>query len=133
MGAGGFFFFWTFFSRLSPSLWEMARYKLKYCLKGPLSSKQPTNKSPLRIGEVTDRQTRCQECATTDWGIPLQWLYNLIPTNQFRSSFTVNLHIIFLNSLMGFKVICQLEKEPLKGLANVQEIFSKTISLVIYL
>ena len=29
------------------------------------------------------------------------------------------------------KVICQLEKEPLKGLANVQEVFSKTISLVI--
>ena len=35
-----------------------------------------------------------------------------------------NLHIIFPNSLMGFKVICQLETEPLKGLANVQEIFS---------
>ena len=34
-----------------------------------------------------------------------------------------NLHTIFSNSLMGFKVICQLEKEPLKGLANVQEIF----------
>ena len=41
-----------------------------------------------------------------------------------------NLHIIFSNSLMGFKVICQLEKEPLKGLASGQEIFSKTISLV---
>ena len=40
---------WTFllssilFSPLSPSLWEMARYNLKYCLKGPLSPKQPTN------------------------------------------------------------------------------------------
>ena len=31
------------FSPLSPSLWEMARYRLKYCLKGPLNSKQPTN------------------------------------------------------------------------------------------
>ena len=31
---------------------------------------------------------------------------------------------------MGFKVICQLEKEPLKGLANVKEVFSYTISLV---
>ena len=28
---------------LSPSLWETARYRLKYCLKGPLGSKQPTN------------------------------------------------------------------------------------------
>ena len=31
------------FSLLSPSLLETARYRLKYCLKGPLSPKQPTN------------------------------------------------------------------------------------------
>ena len=31
------------FSPLSPSLWETARYGLKYCLKGPLNQKQPTN------------------------------------------------------------------------------------------
>ena len=48
---------------------------------------------------------------------------------QFNSHESVqklfyNLHIIFSNSLVFFKVICQLEKEPLKGLANVQEIFS---------
>ena len=30
------------FSFLSPSLWETARYRLKYCLKGPLKPKQPT-------------------------------------------------------------------------------------------
>ena len=28
---------------LSPSLWETARYRLKYCLKGPLNTKQPIN------------------------------------------------------------------------------------------
>ena len=28
------------FSPLSPSLWETARYRLKYCLKGPLNPKQ---------------------------------------------------------------------------------------------
>ena len=27
----------------SPSLWETARYRLKYCLKGPLNPKQPNN------------------------------------------------------------------------------------------
>ena len=32
-------------SLLSASLWEMARYRLKYCLKGPLNPKQPTNQS----------------------------------------------------------------------------------------
>ena len=31
------------FCPLSPSLWETARYRLKYCLKGPLNPKQPTN------------------------------------------------------------------------------------------
>ena len=33
------------FSPLSPSLWETARYRLKYCLKGPLNPRQPTNQS----------------------------------------------------------------------------------------
>ena len=32
------------FSSLSPSLWETARYRLKYCLKGPLNPTQPTNR-----------------------------------------------------------------------------------------
>ena len=31
------------FSPLSPSLWETARYRLKYCLKGPSNPKQQTN------------------------------------------------------------------------------------------
>ena len=41
---------WTFLlssilSLLSPSLWETVRYRLKYCFKGPLNPKQPTNES----------------------------------------------------------------------------------------
>ena len=36
------------FSRLSPFLWETARYRLKYCLKGPLNPKQPTNQPTKR-------------------------------------------------------------------------------------
>ena len=47
VGAGGgcldIFSLIYHFSFLSPSLWETARYRLKYCLKGPLSPKQPTN------------------------------------------------------------------------------------------
>ena len=31
------------FSPLSSSLWETARYRLKYCLRGSLNPKQPTN------------------------------------------------------------------------------------------
>ena len=37
------------FSPLSPSLWETSRYRLKYCLKGPLNPKQPTNHDLKRI------------------------------------------------------------------------------------
>ena len=44
-GWGGLviFSFIYHFSFLSPSLWETAPYRLKYCLKGPLSPIQPTN------------------------------------------------------------------------------------------
>ena len=52
VGAGrGVFghFFSHLFSFLSPSLWETARYRLKYCLKGPLNPKQPTNQSSLLL------------------------------------------------------------------------------------
>ena len=34
-------------SFLSPSLWETARYRLKYCLRGPLSLTQPTNQQTI--------------------------------------------------------------------------------------
>ena len=44
VGAGGgcldIFSLIYHFSFLSPSLWETARYRLKYCLKGPLSPNQ---------------------------------------------------------------------------------------------
>ena len=36
------------FSFLSPSLWETARYRLKYCLRGPLNPTQPTNQIQIR-------------------------------------------------------------------------------------
>ena len=50
------------FSPLFPSLREMARYRLKYCLKGPLNPKQPTNqlaKQPMqsRISTKMEKQT----------------------------------------------------------------------------
>ena len=42
-GLFGIFTLFYPFSPMSPSLWETARYRLKYCLKGPLNPKQPTN------------------------------------------------------------------------------------------
>ena len=47
VGAGGgcldIFTLIYHFSFLPPSLWETARYRLKYCLKGPLGTKQSNN------------------------------------------------------------------------------------------
>ena len=52
VGAGGgcldIFTLLYLYSPLSPSLWETARYRLKYCLKGPLNPKQPTNQRKLK-------------------------------------------------------------------------------------
>ena len=47
------------FSPLSPSLWETARYRLKYCLKGPLNPNQPTNHTDYpETTKATDNNKR---------------------------------------------------------------------------
>ena len=56
VGAGGgcldiFTLIYIFFF-LSPSLWETARYRLKYCLKGPLNQKQLTNLHAGKIASI---------------------------------------------------------------------------------
>ena len=59
------------FSFLSPSLWEMARYRLKYCLKGPLSPKQPTNQSragPSYNLDYSRARAYCA-CSRCGWGL----------------------------------------------------------------
>ena len=49
------------FSSLSPSLWETVRYRLKYCLKGPLNPNQPTNK-PIHHPEIQPSLSRAFDC-----------------------------------------------------------------------
>ena len=39
-------------SPFSPSLRETARYRLKYCLKGPLNPEQPTNQPYIEFGPI---------------------------------------------------------------------------------
>ena len=59
VGAGGgcldIFTLLYLFSSLSPYLWETARYRLKYCLKGPLNPKQPTNQHPAELAADNKR------------------------------------------------------------------------------
>ena len=69
VGAGGdcldiFTLIYPFFP-LSPSLWETARYRLKYCLKGPLNPK-PTNQSTLDISN-TDISKKFHISKNTVW------------------------------------------------------------------
>ena len=51
-GLFGHFYSYLSFFPLSPSLWETARYRLKYCLKGPLNPK-PTKKAYRGLGYVS--------------------------------------------------------------------------------
>ena len=57
VGAGGgclvIFTLVYLYSPLSPSLWETARYRLKYCFKGPLNPKQPTNQLIFHCLQIT--------------------------------------------------------------------------------
>ena len=61
------------FSPLSPSLWETARYRLKYCLKGPLNPKQPTNQlylvylSPCTVTRGPTLKVYCSKRFVVYW------------------------------------------------------------------
>ena len=57
------FFSHLSFSFLSSSLWETAWYRLKYCLKGPLSPKQPAN-------QTTHTRTYCKHCTPLPYKYP---------------------------------------------------------------
>ena len=48
---GHFFSLVYHFSFLSPSHWEAARYRLQYCLKGPLGQQLPTNQMKKSAGK----------------------------------------------------------------------------------
>ena len=60
------------FSSLSPSLWETARYRLKYCLKGLLNPKQLTNLPTAHCLLSTVFFSRSVHCKT-DCDIACAW------------------------------------------------------------
>ena len=72
---------WTFFLSsiffLSPSLWETARYRLKYCLKGPLNPKQPTNQQFALSAILISRGGRVERRCWVNFqcrGVLLIWI-----------------------------------------------------------
>ena len=81
VGAGGgcldiFTLIYPFFP-LSPSLWETARYRLKYCLKGPLNPK-PTNQPNIQIPTPMLRHFQ-RHLSGTPWGHATTPLFNKNP------------------------------------------------------
>ena len=96
VGAGGgcldIFTLIYLFSPLSPSLWEMARYRLKYCLKGPLNPKQPTNQPTVSFGLLTvgqlDFQDKCQ-CHPSEIKSLEMFALNVVMRNEFRKKISV--------------------------------------------
>ena len=73
VGAGGgcldIFALMCLFSPLSPSLWETARYRLKYCLKGSLNPKQPTN----QLNEENEILSRWTEYCSKLYKYEILW------------------------------------------------------------
>ena len=66
VGAGGggldIFSLIYHFSFLSPSLWETARYRLKYCLKGPLNPKSINQSiNSMLVGSLPLSHSHCGE------------------------------------------------------------------------
>ena len=79
VGAGGVL--WTLFlsSIISPfflPLRETARYRLKYCLKGPLSPKQPTNLMYVK-NKVDLEQLACEDDTGTKFTLFLTYVKNV--------------------------------------------------------
>ena len=71
VGGGGLDIFTRIyhFSSASPSLWETARYRLKYCLKGPLNPKQPTNQFNINYFLPRLEASKALVCPTTMFGL----------------------------------------------------------------
>ena len=56
-------------SFLSPSLWETARYRLKYCLKGPLSPHRKKHSVPDVLLNLNSRARAYCVCSRCGWGL----------------------------------------------------------------
>ena len=94
------------FSPLSPSLWETARYRLKYCLKGPLNPKQPTNQPNPTYLDYSRARAYCA-CNGCGWGL-------------FGHFFSLNYHFSFLSPSLWETVGYRL-KYCLKGPLNPEQ------------
>ena len=64
-----------YFSQLSPSLWESIRYRLKYCLKGPLIPKQPIKPTNLCSNKCWNENKSMEYVQTVFFGMRITLRY----------------------------------------------------------
>ena len=77
------------FSPLSPPLGKTARYRLKYCLKGPLNPKQSNPIYPLEYNHDTSQLCRIghNDVSRTSMTTLVFILPELFPLDGFRCNF----------------------------------------------
>ena len=86
----------TFFSPLSLlssfslSLWETVRYKLKYCVKGPLNPKQPTDQRPYHRNHFLDNEKSKMCRAHLDWATARKIVYGICKQQKCIYKFYTN-------------------------------------------
>ena len=91
--------FALFVSRLlflsSSALWETVRYRLKYCLKGPLNPKQPTHQVTHQVIFVRDVESKTGKWRTT----PTKRLFTDI-TSDNVTSFSLSCRLAWFRECM---------------------------------
>ena len=91
------------FSPLSPSLWETARYRLKYCLKGPLNPKQPTNQIyAFRFLNVTSYSLRREIESIT---LTMQNSYHTTTVHNGETMKTERIYAETMKSQVSFQIV----------------------------
>ena len=99
------------FSSLSPSLWQTARYRLKYCLKGPLNPKQPTNQSKGKFLSKLDLSEKYKQ-------IPMKKLSQLI-TAFISSEGLLAFKFMPFGLVNAGATFCRMMRIVLRGLSDV--------------
>ena len=75
------------FSFLSPSLWETTRYRLKYCLNGPLNPQKTTNQpTSLCRNVLKSHAKKCEEITLKHIRILdiIKYFYVNLLSDEFR-------------------------------------------------
>ena len=112
------------FSPLSPSLWETARYRLKYCLKGPLNPNQPTNQLTEKL-EFQNELALWESCKKLGSPVVCYPSIQVHPTGSGMYAVS-NLHVTNVKRVLSFH---SPSGEDRGGAVNLKLIFGVVTNL----